>query len=442
MIDFDAKADEVRARGFSWAAKYGPPEPTASAGDTGGDADENADGSEAFLLTLDEVRIVEAAAGPPSSPADRAARAALFASLVSRLREPDVQASIVTALDDVLADAEAHKDAAAIGAAADGADDVHMLLGSTNLYIVRTAASVLARLVLANDEPNKLAISLINWIRTQLRDRAENTVMPVALATLMRLLRNDAFRVLYAAEDGIDVLASLLRVHDNVPQILYMVCFCMWMLTYNAQLADGRANDVIPALMPLLKRAVKEKITRLVLASLRNLVNKGTNNEQMVVFGLPKVIQAFGERKWADEDITEDVKALAEVMESDVAQLGSFDMYKQQLLNGELEWTTLHRDEAFWRENVTRFDANNYQLVRVLVNTVATSSNSVHLAVACYDLGEFVRYHPRGKRILEDLKAKTHLMQLMAHSELSVQKEALLATQKLLINNWAFVEET
>jgi len=60
-------------------------------------------------------------------------------------------------------------------------------------------------------------------------------------------------------------------------------------------------------------------------------------------------------------------------------------------------------------------------------------------AVACFDLGEFCRFFPNGKTILErhNVKAKmTHLMQSKNVSS-EVKKEAITCYQKLLMNSWS-----
>ena len=59
-------------------------------------------------------------------------------------------------------------------------------------------------------------------------------------------------------------------------------------------------------------------------------------------------------------------------------------------------------------------------------------------AIACYDLGEFARFYPRGKQILDAKDAKTYLAALMQaqNSSAELKKEAITAYQKLLMNAW------
>ena len=69
---------------------------------------------------------------------------------------------------------------------------------------------------------------------------------------------------------------------------------------------------------------------------------------------------------------------------------------------------------------------------------------SQNQAIACYDLGEFCRFYPRGRmyfqsyfRVLESLHIKELIMEKARYSsEKSVREQALLALQKLMIQNW------
>ncbi|KAG6495881.1 hypothetical protein ZIOFF_043711 [Zingiber officinale] len=55
------------------------------------------------------------------------------------------------------------------------------------------------------------------------------------------------------------------------------------------------------------------------------------------------------------------------------------------------------------------------------------------LAVACYDLSQFIKYHPAGRIIVSDLKAKDRVMKLMNHENAEVTKNALLCIQRLFL---------
>ena len=60
------------------------------------------------------------------------------------------------------------------------------------------------------------------------------------------------------------------------------------------------------------------------------------------------------------------------------------------------------------------------------------------LAVACFDLGEFCRFSPNGKTILENCNVKDKMANLMGDRDVSaeVKKEAITCYQKLLMGSW------
>ena len=62
--------------------------------------------------------------------------------------------------------------------------------------------------------------------------------------------------------------------------------------------------------------------------------------------------------------------------------------------------------------------------------------------VACFDLGEFARFHPDGKKIIHKFKGKEVLMKNLQDKSPKVSKAALLATQKLMVANWEFLNKS
>lgn len=73
------------------------------------------------------------------------------------------------------------------------------------------------------------------------------------------------------------------------------------------------------------------------------------------------------------------------------------------------------------------------QILRVLITILDTSSDPRALAVACFDISQFVQQHPAGRIIVTDLKAKERVMKLMNHENAEVTKNALLCIQRLFL---------
>jgi V-type H+-transporting ATPase subunit H len=58
------------------------------------------------------------------------------------------------------------------------------------------------------------------------------------------------------------------------------------------------------------------------------------------------------------------------------------------------------------------------------------------VVLALSDLGEFARFHPFGKTILDKLEVKDKVMSMLSREERTVKEAALLCIQKLMIHNW------
>jgi V-type H+-transporting ATPase subunit H len=73
------------------------------------------------------------------------------------------------------------------------------------------------------------------------------------------------------------------------------------------------------------------------------------------------------------------------------------------------------------------------QILRVLITILDTSNDPRALAVACFDLSQFIQHHPAGRVIVTDLKTKERVMKLMNHENAEVTKNALLCIQRLFL---------
>jgi V-type H+-transporting ATPase subunit H len=67
---------------------------------------------------------------------------------------------------------------------------------------------------------------------------------------------------------------------------------------------------------------------------------------------------------------------------------------------------------------------------------LAHSSDEEIAAIACFDIGEFVRHYPNGKHIARRLGARDVVMGLIEHEDMEVQRQALLCISKMLVHNW------
>ena len=92
--------------------------------------------------------------------------------------------------------------------------------------------------------------------------------------------------------------------------------------------------------------------------------------------------------------------------------------------------------QNFWKDNHKAFEAENCTAIKTLVALLVPESDAQTLAVACHDIGEFVKHHPEGRRLMTQFGAKLAVMSILKHSDPEVQKHALTAVQRLMVINW------
>eukprot|EP00455_Lapot_gusevi_P001853 TRINITY_DN1070_c0_g1_i4.p1 TRINITY_DN1070_c0_g1~~TRINITY_DN1070_c0_g1_i4.p1 ORF type:complete len:514 (+),score=176.44 TRINITY_DN1070_c0_g1_i4:83-1543(+) len=324
------------------------------------------------------------------------------------------------------------------------------------------------------------AQKFLEWILDQVQRPQSKTLLP-AVTALKELLKNELFqyqlvpdeaqssrfdaeegefdakaaapteekkeatngRVLTRGLHNLHSVTQLLVSQSQNTQVLYEVGFCLWLLSFNSNLHKIlREVKVVKHLVGVIKSLLRVKVVRIALSTLRNLLDKERFNEEMIDAGLPKILPTLSARaaQWEDEDIVEDVRLIEESIQKDIKELSSFEMYEKEVTNGELQWTVVH-SEKFWRENFQKFEKENFKMIKKLIELLSRPDKTT-IEVACYDLGEFARFHPNGKKVIQKLDGKTKLMAKLTYPSAEVQKQALLAVQKLMVNNWEFLSKS
>jgi hypothetical protein len=65
------------------------------------------------------------------------------------------------------------------------------------------------------------------------------------------------------------------------------------------------------------------------------------------------------------QDLLDALNQLEAGLKDSLKKLSSFDKYKQQVLLGHLDWSPMHKDPMFWRENINNFEENDFQVCLV-----------------------------------------------------------------------------
>ncbi|KAF8034266.1 hypothetical protein BT93_C0534 [Corymbia citriodora subsp. variegata] len=322
------------------------------------------------------------------------------------------------------------------------------LLGKGNWFIQEKCCKILSLIVSVRPKTSDsskrgfttiddVLKGLVDWLCVQLKKPSHPTRgIPIAINCLAALLKEPLVRSSFVQADGVKLLVPLITPASTQQsiQLLYETCLCIWLLSYYEPAIEYLATSrTLPRLIDVVKFSTKEKVVRVVILTFRNLLPKGTFGAQMVDLGLPQIVQSLKSQAWSDEDLLEALSELEEGLRDNIKLLSSFDKYKQEVLLGQLDWSPMHKDPIFWRENITNFEDSDFQILRVLVTILDTSSDARALAVACYDLSQFIQYHPAGRIILSDLKAKDRVMKLLNHDNAEVTKNALLCSQRLFL---------
>eukprot|EP00183_Erythrolobus_madagascarensis_P000583 CAMPEP_0185848552 /NCGR_PEP_ID=MMETSP1354-20130828/3376_1 /TAXON_ID=708628 /ORGANISM="Erythrolobus madagascarensis, Strain CCMP3276" /LENGTH=449 /DNA_ID=CAMNT_0028548959 /DNA_START=12 /DNA_END=1358 /DNA_ORIENTATION=+ len=294
-------------------------------------------------------------------------------------------------------------------------------------------------------------LSLMSYICSQLRDETlKETEVVKLLQALGFVLRSDSARRLFCNDQstqGVSVVARLVdeEMHHQI-QALYQAVFLLWLLSFasegeTAQAVSQAMDEAsVPRRLSLLLREVTaEKVVRVCVSTLNNLTKSKFSprlRREMVGAGITKTVEQLSVRRWADIDIVNDMSALGESLRDEQKLMSTFEVYHHEVLSGALQWTHVHSDDMFWRDNVEKLESNNMEVLRCLVRLLNQSSDPMVLSVACNDLAMFVKYHPRGRYIAQSLGMKTRLMQLMTSENPDVRRHALNCVQVIMITHW------
>lgn len=271
---------------------------------------------------------------------------------------------------------------------------------------------------------------------------------------LQMVLRSETSRMQFHQLKGPEKLVPLLdnKTSQNI-QLLYQITNCLWMLSYTKVVAEGmvaQGSTLIKALVDILKAIEKDKVIRMSLAVLRNLCDvvpaetKATGRkargakEYMVECDLLKALAHVKHMGIEDEETCADMAFLEDQLETGLQDMSNFDEYRKEVFSNLVDgWTPVHKSQAFWTQNVFKFEEKNFEVLRQLVEIINPTKNQGEQAVqiALHDIGQFITHYPKGKVQVEKLQAKPMIMMCLAAEEKAeeTRKQALFCVQKMLM---------
>ena len=318
-----------------------------------------------------------------------------------------------------------------------------------------------------NCEENDVLLLRVAVLQSSLELLQRLAQMPACRSTLIRLRGLEA---LTAAPFLCPTSAPSL-LHDAPCDVQYRVVFIVWMLSYDAAVADrlrwrspldaaitlhsrtDPTKGVLREFVHLLASSEKTRVVRVILLVLRNFVDDSANintncvrhglNQQMIDVGILAALRSVVDRVWPDPDIHTDAQHVLDTLQRDCDALSSWDQFRQDVLSRSLSWSnTCHTDPAFWKNNSKYFEKNNGAVIQALVGLLeeqlgGTASigdlySAEVLACACRDVGQIALAHPRGYAMLGE-EAKRHCLLAAQLPDEEIRKEALLAVQQLMV---------
>jgi V-type H+-transporting ATPase subunit H len=172
---------------------------------------------------------------------------------------------------------------------------------------------------------------------------------------------------------------------------------------------------LIEKVLKVLDFFTKEKIVRIILLLLENLLCNDLCIEIIGENGGVELLAKLVNRHWVDKDIDEMLEKQVKKVEENYHVFTSIVKLKKEIQRGFFKWSPVH-SERFWQENFIMFhEIENLDLIRTMVGMLEqTDLDDISRAVICYDLGEFSKYFPAGKQFLERLKVKEKVYNLMS----------------------------
>lgn len=239
---------------------------------------------------------------------------------------------------------------------------------------------------------------------------------------------------------------------SNATQFIYLLLLNIWMFSFLPEaraLFDKKHYNLIAQITRSLNTYDSEKIIRVVVAIVENLIGDAALVEELLADFAIRKLNLLNQRIFKDHDISETLRVVLDKLNADYDVLTSFDLYEKEIASGELHCGPRHSVD-FWKENVRAFEADDFKLVKRLIELV-DSKDEETVCVACSDLSYFAAFYPNGKkcgwngglrpRIVAKYQGKDKIMALLASDNKKIVEAALSACSRLMINKWEDLEK-
>ncbi|GMM37893.1 H(+)-transporting V1 sector ATPase subunit H [Saccharomycopsis crataegensis] len=328
------------------------------------------------------------------------------------------------------------------------------------LVINNLAVLYLLKPITTNENKDGL-LKLFDVLFSELINSSNLNLQNISVQVLSELLTIKNHRNIFWLKNNkfIPPLINLLKNKKSSLQVQYLTLLSLWLLSFNDKISTElpmNYNNLIKILVNISKDSIKEKIVRLSISILVNFINgNGYEQERIKVIKILllndslSIIKNLNDRKWADQELIEDLAKMLEILNENYEKLTSFDEYLLELDSGVMTWSPPHRSKEFWSNYASKFKDQNYklfkQLIALLNKIITENTNNKNLtndqeknlnkilSVICNDICQIITYVPEALAVLSKLDdSKAKIMELMTSKDVNLRYEALKTTQVLV----------
>jgi len=279
---------------------------------------------------------------------------------------------------------------------------------------------------------------LINGLNQASRSERinEHSLESLTLA-LKNCSSSEAMMEAICVESIADVMFKFLNNNLLYSQVVYQAGFAMMLISLKESFRSYLVHaNLCKTMISIIAQSAKEKVKRVFLQVIECLLGCDNFSEMCVLYGFFPLLERLAEEKFKDEDVPVLIDQLITRLRPEVKILSSIERFETELKTQNLVFGPVHT-ELFWKKNFMYFERNNFELIKKLIKLLQSEDHET-VAVAAFDIGEFARLHPDGRRMVKVFKATEHLFLLLESEDVDaeVKRNALLATQKILVQNW------
>ena len=186
---------------------------------------------------------------------------------------------------------------------------------------------------------------------------------------------------------------------SNAVQFMYLLLFCIWNYSFLPEALPyfkKTKYNLVEKLTVSLNTHTSEKIVRMVVSIIQNLVKNTALSEELIACNAIRKLNILNQRIFKDTDISDMVKMIVNTMNANYDILTSFDLYVKELEAKILHFGPRHTDD-FWKENVRAFEFEDFKYIKELIELTGSEDKET-VRVACFDLGAFACYYPNGRK--------------------------------------------